>query len=212
MRLHKHTAQPSPIILQGKNNVLKIKRFHNKFIVAVFSITAIIIIWSSEQWRQSDEIQKTTRYGILTWRWMIHYPAAHYRRLAAGVCAGRCVCAKGTADRGMFLSLSHVPTRQRCFCRCLGFGRRRRFLPTARQIALCKFLIYGARGFCADCGSPIAFDDRGMDDFGVTVASLDSPDDVPIQAIYGHLPKDAAKCLNLIYPYTPKKHRNLPHR
>ena len=30
--------------------------------------------------------------------------------------------------------------------------------------------------------------------------------------IYGHLPKDAAKCLNLIYPYTPKKHRNLPHR
>ena len=109
--------------------------------------------------------------------------AAHYRRLAAVFVRAGALCAKGTADRGMFLSLSHVPQRASgAFAVAWASVAAADFCLRRGKLRYVNSSSTARRGFCADCGSPIAFDDRGMDDFGVTVASLDSPDDVPIQA------------------------------
>ncbi|WOV90325.1 MAG: GFA family protein [Candidatus Zeuxoniibacter abyssi] len=102
--------------------------------------------------------------------------------------SGGCLC-------GQVRYVLKAPPTEGCFCHCRMCQRASGAFAVAwASVAAADFCLRrgklryvnssstARRGFCADCGSPIAFDDRGMDDFGVTVASLNSPDDVPIQA------------------------------
>jgi hypothetical protein len=54
------------------------------------------------------------------------------------------------------------------------------FAFTKGQLKYCRSSNFGKRGFCADCGSPMAFIFEGNTDVWISVGSLDYPEDWPL--------------------------------
>ena len=113
--------------------------------------------------------------------------------------SGGCLC-------GQVRYVLKAPPTEGCFCHCRMCQRASGAFAVAwASVAAADFCLRrgklryvnssstARRGFCADCGSPIAFDDRGMDDFVLQWPRSIRPMMCRYKPIYGHLPKDAGQ-------------------